>query len=169
MRLWLALASGMQILILAPANAAPWVNFTDPKGQYSVMFPIAPTAKTATTWGPGKHFPVTAYAVMEGTARLLLMVTDTSFESVNADAKSVLDGQEANVLQGIRADTAKDITIDGVTGRYLKFGRNGERCISEIFFSRNHLYQLIANTSPTASAQDVQDAQRFGVSFHFVK
>ena len=166
MRLWLSLIVAAQILFITSVNAASWIKFTDPNGQFSVVFPIAPTTKVANTWGTGKHYPVTTYAVMEGTAKLVLMVTDTNLEGANADAKSVLDNQEGNVLAGIAADTTKIITVDGVTGRYLAFDRNGQRQITEIFFARNHLYRVIANTSPTASPQDIQDAQRFSESFH---
>jgi hypothetical protein len=107
MRLLLAAIIAAQILVLAPATAAPWVKFTDPNGQFSVMFPVAPTAKTGGTWGPGKNFPITAYMVMKGTARLVLMVVDMNLEGSNADAKAAIDSKESTLLQAMTAETVQ--------------------------------------------------------------
>jgi hypothetical protein len=168
MRLLLAAIIAAQILVLAPATAAPWVKFTDPNGQFSVMFPVAPTAKTGGTWGPGKNFPITAYMVMKGTARLVLMVVDMNLEGSNADAKAAIDSKESTLLQAMTAETVKVVTLDGVNGRYLAGAKKGGgREIDQIFSIKNHLYQVIAMTSAMATAQDIEDAKQFSESFHF--
>jgi hypothetical protein len=168
MRSWLAVVVGVQMLLLMPADAEPWVKFTDPNGQFSVSFPTTPMAKAADTAGSGKAFPMTAYMVMKGTARLVLLVVDIDMTSVDSDAKSVLDAKESQLLVGGPPSNARVVTLDGVTGRsVLGAGKDGRHEVSKIFFLKGHLYEVVASTSSTASAQDIQDAQRFSDSFHF--
>jgi hypothetical protein len=140
------------------------------RSEWSIFghVPVAPTAKTGGTWGPGKNFPITAYMVMKGTARLVLMVVDMNLEGSNADAKAAIDSKESTLLQAMTAETVKVVTLDGVNGRYLAGAKKGGgREIDQIFSIKNHLYQVIAMTSAMATAQDIEDAKQFSESFHF--
>jgi hypothetical protein len=173
MRLWLVLVLGVQIFSLTSANAAPWVKYTDPSGRFSVMFPNAPEIKPTVqtpAFEPGaKTFPLSAYGAREDGDKAFLMVFDTDLTGVDVDAEKILDAQQSHLLQGVTNGIAKAVALNGVACRHLSYTASdgSDRSIITIFFLGTHLYQVIAVISATASAQDIEDAQRFSDSLHF--
>lgn len=173
MRWLLGVVIGARLLFLTPAYAAPWIQFTDPSGQFSVTFPMAPEIKpTVQTprWTPGtKTFPLSAYVTREDGDKVFLWVFDIDLSSVDADAQKILDAQQSRLLQSGKNGTARAVTLDGVACRRLDVSGPdvGEESITTIFFLKGHLYQVVANTFAGATAQGKENAQRFSDSLHF--
>lgn len=173
MRWWLGAIVGAQLLFLTPAYAAPWIQFTDPSGQFSVTFPTAPEIKpTVQTprFTPGaKTFPLSAYGTREDGNKVFLWVFDIDLTGADADAQKIVDAQQSHLLQSGTNGTAKAVKLDGVACRRLDVtGPDvGEESITTIFFLKGHLYQVVANTFAGATAQGKENAQRFSDSLHF--
>jgi hypothetical protein len=172
MRLWLVLVLGVQVLFPAAAYAAPWVKFTDPSRQFSLMFPTAPEMKPASrtpAFASGeKTFPLHAYGAKLGGDKGFLMVFDIDLNGVDVDPQKVLDDQQSHLLQSGSNGTAKAVTLDGVACRDLSIAtQGGGHSTTTMFFVGHHLYQVVAITFATASAQDIADAQQFSGSLHF--
>jgi hypothetical protein len=167
--LWLACMTGVQVLVLTPASAAPWIKFADPDGRFSVMLPFAPEVKSSTTPRAfGDPRPLTLYLVRENANKVWLMVFDTDCSGRGIDAQAALDAQASQLVKGRRVQTSTTLTLDGETGRFLDYtDTDGTRMTAEIFFVGNHLYQIVTRTALTASSQGIKDAEQFSNSLHF--
>lgn len=170
MRWLLSLSIVGQISISTPASAEPWTKFTEPNGQFSVMFPAAPEMMSARTqtFGPGeKTFPLKAYITAEDGDKVFLMVVDIDLTGVDKDAEKILDEWQAGLSRNLTNGTTKATSVDGVSFRRLSSSdQDGMNVTMIFFFWKNHLYEVGATTF-AHSKQDSEDAQRFSDSLHF--
>jgi hypothetical protein len=171
MRLQFLLIFYALTLSLVPAEAAPWVQFTDPNGQFSVMFPHAPWVQTTNTKdADGTTTPITEYAAPEGDGKAAMLMMVADLPGLNVDPQRVMDLAIALFAQDPKnsVQSNETQTLDGHVGRYLVLiDKDKNRISDRIFLFGGHMYQALTVTRPDASATDLADVQRFSDSLHF--
>jgi len=170
MRVSFFAAVGMLLLALSPASAETWVKFTDPNGQFSVMFPYAPMVITKTLKSDGgATLPMVFYEADEAQASLVIMVTDIPAghaydpqAALDAGVQSFQHDPEYTVL------LTETTVLDGHVGRHMLYKlTTGERISHRSFIFGDRLYQSIAGLGPMAKAADIEIVERFEESLRF--
>ena len=167
MRIWI-LAGALSALLVAPALAQSWQEFTYPDDNFIITFPGTPTITTGTYKVGGVSAPEKIYALKVPGRVFEMEVVDFSGNQVS----------KADAIKQAVADWTKDGTVAEDTFARIDndFGRNlnvlhkdGSRSVGSIYFLNRKLY-LIQGVS-LKNDPDPQSGQptRFRESLSFVQ
>ena len=151
--------------------ADTWFTFTDPDLAFTVGLPGTPTVTHDNTnkTADGKVIPSVMYEVDHGAIAFIVSASD--FSGTQSDPGKAIDGGVAAVRSDASTIIADQISIlDGQVGHELIFtDKDGSRFDDRVYFTKEHLYQVLVVIAKDPTADQVADASRFLASFHFSK
>jgi hypothetical protein len=155
-------------LLVSPALAQEWQQFTYPDQGFSVSFPGQPQIRDSTiTLAAGSNVPARIYSLTQGANDYLLTIAD--FSAATSDDDTIIN-QAADAL---RATGTVSVDIQARVrrnyGRQLAVtAKDGSHSVGAIFFVNHHLFQIEGITHPANGGGDSSGAARFQQSLDFI-
>lgn len=159
------------LALVTPAAAADgWFTLNDPDGVFRIDMPQEPV--TVTTMHPGANggqWKETRYMI-QGDGRLMMtMVADHDGPAITSD--EALDRAVTGLQQhGRTLKSQASVTVDGHVGRdVILITDTGSTLKDRLFFVGNRLYQVLAGLPANPPQDQVDAADRYAHSLHFLK
>ena len=153
-------------VVVSPAAAQTWKEYTYPSDSFGVSFPAEPKVENATYQGPnGKMVEARIYSVSQDGCVMTMTIADLADTGLEEDA--VISHAIKTLSENGEVKVDIPHRISAVYGRQLSIsGKDGSHSSVAVFFFKNRLYQIEGKALPNGP-DGTADAIRFQQSLIF--